>query len=145
MILVSVMAEVMAEYTALLATAAEQLFLSAPLPRRVQVLILRRLPRPSYIPSYQSLSDLCVHHSPQAAQYITVQNYKLLFFFLYGLLASLYSYTSSVGLVVEEIPVNSLPSLACFHCYCFFFCQTLLLFLYIFDLSLISEQEPGGR
>ncbi|KAK4271728.1 hypothetical protein QN277_020375 [Acacia crassicarpa] len=50
MILVSLMAAALEEYTALLSTAAEQLFLSAPLPRRVQVLILRRLPRARYNP-----------------------------------------------------------------------------------------------
>ncbi|KAF7803284.1 uncharacterized protein G2W53_042395 [Senna tora] len=47
MILVAVMAEMLEEYTALLSRVAEHVFLSAPIPRRVRILILRRLPFPS--------------------------------------------------------------------------------------------------
>ncbi|QCD76877.1 uncharacterized protein LOC114188769 [Vigna unguiculata] len=44
MILVSIVAEVLEEYTALLARVVEQVFRSAPIPRRVRFLILRTLP-----------------------------------------------------------------------------------------------------
>ncbi|KAI4332525.1 hypothetical protein L6164_017426 [Bauhinia variegata] len=44
MILVAIVAEVLEEYTMLLAGVVEQLFRSAPLPRRVRVLILHSLP-----------------------------------------------------------------------------------------------------
>ncbi|KEH36633.1 uncharacterized protein [Medicago truncatula] len=44
MILVAIVAEVMEEYTALLARMVEQVFNSAPVPRRVRFLILRNLP-----------------------------------------------------------------------------------------------------
>ncbi|KAF8028081.1 hypothetical protein BT93_E0868 [Corymbia citriodora subsp. variegata] len=44
MILVALVAELMAEYTAVLARALQHLFHSAPLPRRVRFLILRSLP-----------------------------------------------------------------------------------------------------
>ncbi|KAK7302971.1 hypothetical protein RJT34_13868 [Clitoria ternatea] len=44
MILVAIVAEVLEEYTALLARVVEQVFRSAPVPRRVRFLILRRLP-----------------------------------------------------------------------------------------------------
>ncbi|KAH1217860.1 hypothetical protein AAZX31_13G209200 [Glycine max] len=44
MILVAIVAEVLEEYTALLARVVEQVFRSAPVPRRVRFLILRTLP-----------------------------------------------------------------------------------------------------
>ncbi|KAG4945698.1 hypothetical protein JHK87_041705 [Glycine soja] len=44
MILVAIVAEVLEEYTALLARVLEQVFRSAPVPRRVRFLILRALP-----------------------------------------------------------------------------------------------------
>ncbi|PNX84054.1 hypothetical protein L195_g040107 [Trifolium pratense] len=44
MILVAIVAEVMEEYTALLSRVVEQVFRSAPVPRRVRLLILRSLP-----------------------------------------------------------------------------------------------------
>ncbi|XP_058768494.1 uncharacterized protein LOC131642238 [Vicia villosa] len=44
MILVAIVAEVMEEYTALLARVVEQVFRTAPVPRRVRFLILRSLP-----------------------------------------------------------------------------------------------------
>jgi len=54
MILVSIVAEVLEEYTVLLARVVEQVFRSAPVPRRVRFLILRTLPfvssRPRTIP-----------------------------------------------------------------------------------------------
>ncbi|CAL5183619.1 unnamed protein product [Lathyrus oleraceus] len=43
MILVALMAEVLKEYTALLARVVEQLFRSAPIPQRLRILILRSL------------------------------------------------------------------------------------------------------
>ncbi|PON37742.1 hypothetical protein PanWU01x14_317790 [Parasponia andersonii] len=50
MILVAVVAELMEEYTALLARILEHVFHSAPFPVRVRFLILRNLPFVSYIP-----------------------------------------------------------------------------------------------
>ncbi|KAJ1414146.1 hypothetical protein SESBI_18990 [Sesbania bispinosa] len=50
MILVAIVAEVLEEYTALLARVVEQVFRSAPVPRRVRFLILRNLPFVSYHP-----------------------------------------------------------------------------------------------
>ncbi|XP_061342757.1 uncharacterized protein LOC133288930 [Gastrolobium bilobum] len=44
MILVAIVAEVLEEYTALLARVVEQVFRSAPVPRRVRFLILHSLP-----------------------------------------------------------------------------------------------------
>ncbi|XP_021742181.1 uncharacterized protein LOC110708368 [Chenopodium quinoa] len=44
MMLVSVVAEMLEEYTAVLARVLEHLFNEAPLPRRVRFLILRNLP-----------------------------------------------------------------------------------------------------
>ncbi|KAK1307071.1 hypothetical protein QJS10_CPA10g00713 [Acorus calamus] len=44
MILVAVLAEMLEEYTVLLARVLEQLFNVAPLPRRMRFLILRSLP-----------------------------------------------------------------------------------------------------
>ncbi|XP_004485921.1 uncharacterized protein [Cicer arietinum] len=44
MILVAIVAEVLEEYTALLSRVVEQVFRSAPVPRRVRFLILRSLP-----------------------------------------------------------------------------------------------------
>ncbi|KAG6521214.1 hypothetical protein ZIOFF_018280 [Zingiber officinale] len=44
MILVSVVAELLEEYTALVARVLEQLVRGAPFPRRIRFLILRRLP-----------------------------------------------------------------------------------------------------
>ncbi|XP_039170060.1 uncharacterized protein LOC120294137 [Eucalyptus grandis] len=44
MLLVAVLAELMEQYTAVLARALQHLFGSAPLPRRVRFLILRSLP-----------------------------------------------------------------------------------------------------
>lgn len=42
--MVAIMAEIMEEYTAVLARVLEHLFYEAPLPRRVRILILRSLP-----------------------------------------------------------------------------------------------------
>ncbi|MCI43844.1 hypothetical protein A2U01_0065082 [Trifolium medium] len=44
MIRVAIVAEVMEEYTALLSMVVEQVFRSAPVPRRIRLLILRSLP-----------------------------------------------------------------------------------------------------
>ncbi|XP_048132603.1 uncharacterized protein LOC115748039 [Rhodamnia argentea] len=44
MILVAIVAELMAQYTAVLARVLQHLFHGAPLPRRVRFLILRSLP-----------------------------------------------------------------------------------------------------
>ncbi|XP_075650765.1 uncharacterized protein LOC142621328 [Castanea sativa] len=44
MILVAIMAELMEEYTVLLARVLEHVFQSVPFPRRVRFLILRSLP-----------------------------------------------------------------------------------------------------
>ncbi|KAF7840342.1 uncharacterized protein G2W53_002640 [Senna tora] len=44
MILVAIVAEVLEEYTAVLARVVEQVFRSVPVPRRVRFLILHRLP-----------------------------------------------------------------------------------------------------
>ncbi|XP_028755705.1 uncharacterized protein LOC114715060 [Neltuma alba] len=44
MILVAIVAEVLEEYTAVLARVVEQVFRSAPVPRRVRFLILHSLP-----------------------------------------------------------------------------------------------------
>ncbi|KAG8661356.1 uncharacterized protein LOC122723234 [Manihot esculenta] len=44
MILVAIVAELMEEYTALLARVLEHMFNEAPFPRRVRFLILRSLP-----------------------------------------------------------------------------------------------------
>ncbi|KAJ9706418.1 hypothetical protein PVL29_001766 [Vitis rotundifolia] len=44
MILVAIVAELMEEYTALLARVLEHLFHDAPFPRRIRFLILRSLP-----------------------------------------------------------------------------------------------------
>ncbi|XP_015870407.1 uncharacterized protein LOC107407619 [Ziziphus jujuba] len=48
MILVAIMAELLEEYTALLARMLEHMFQSAPFPGRVRFLILRNLPFVSY-------------------------------------------------------------------------------------------------
>ncbi|XP_062026462.1 uncharacterized protein LOC133742803 [Rosa rugosa] len=50
MILVAIVAEMMEEYTALLARILEHMFQSAPFPRRVRFLILRNLPFVSTYP-----------------------------------------------------------------------------------------------
>ncbi|KAK9926456.1 hypothetical protein M0R45_023686 [Rubus argutus] len=44
MILVAIVAEMMEEYTALLARILEHIFQTAPFPRRIRFLILRNLP-----------------------------------------------------------------------------------------------------
>ncbi|XP_074294828.1 uncharacterized protein LOC141622725 [Silene latifolia] len=50
MMLVSVMAEMLEEYTAVISRVIEHIFNDAPLPRRVRFLILRNLPFPSFPP-----------------------------------------------------------------------------------------------
>ncbi|XVF51167.1 hypothetical protein PTKIN_Ptkin04bG0162500 [Pterospermum kingtungense] len=50
MIMVAIVAELMQEYTALLAGVLQHLFHEAPLPRRIRFLILRRLPFVSSTP-----------------------------------------------------------------------------------------------
>ncbi|KAK4259560.1 hypothetical protein QN277_005881 [Acacia crassicarpa] len=50
MILVATVAEVLEEYTAVLASVVEQVFRSAPVPRRVRFLILHSLPYSSSRP-----------------------------------------------------------------------------------------------
>ncbi|KAM1080397.1 hypothetical protein EV1_014938 [Malus domestica] len=52
MIMVAVLAELMEEYTVLLARVLEHLFYSAPFPRRVRFLILRNLPFASSYPHH---------------------------------------------------------------------------------------------
>ncbi|XP_027339597.1 uncharacterized protein LOC113853261 [Abrus precatorius] len=55
MILVAIVAEVLEEYTALLARVVEQVFRSAPVPRQFRFLILRSLP---FVSSYPSRTQL---------------------------------------------------------------------------------------
>ncbi|KAL2340991.1 hypothetical protein Fmac_008931 [Flemingia macrophylla] len=52
MILVAIVAEVLEEYTALLARVVEQLFRSVPVPRRVRFRIIHTLPFASSRPTY---------------------------------------------------------------------------------------------
>ncbi|KAK6945917.1 hypothetical protein RJ641_013461 [Dillenia turbinata] len=44
MLMVAILAELLEEYTVILARVLEHMFLEAPFPRRVRFLILRRLP-----------------------------------------------------------------------------------------------------
>ncbi|KNA11558.1 hypothetical protein SOVF_133760 [Spinacia oleracea] len=55
MMLVSVMAEMLEEYTVVLARILEHVFNEAPLPRRIRFLILRNLPFVSSLPLNPSL------------------------------------------------------------------------------------------
>ncbi|KAK9093700.1 hypothetical protein Scep_025169 [Stephania cephalantha] len=50
MFLLAIVAELMEEYTALLARVLQQVFNDAPLPRRMRFLILRHLPFASSVP-----------------------------------------------------------------------------------------------